>query len=113
AATVAPNSDYEPALVGQTRIRGVKPTPDYAVTVRTEAVDSPCGIAALPDGRVLTTEKAGTMRIAAPDGALSDAIAGIPEVNSNSQGGRLGITIDPDFGGNRMDYWRLSVKTSN
>lgn len=111
--TAAPNSDYASAFAGQTRIGGVKTTTDYATTVLTEALDSPWGITTLPDGRFLITEKAGTMRIVAQDGSLSEAIAGIPEVNSNGQGGLLGITTDPDFETNRMVYWTFSDNTSD
>ncbi|WP_353183738.1 PQQ-dependent sugar dehydrogenase [Parapedobacter lycopersici] len=111
--TNAPNSDYQPAFAGQTRVGGVKTATDYAVTILSEALESPWGIAALPDGRFLVTEKAGTMRIVAPDGALGEAIGGLPKVNADGQGGLLGVTIDPGFESNRMVYWTFSDNTSN
>lgn len=111
--TSEPNIDYKPAFDGQTRIAGVRTTTDYEVTVLSEALNSPWGITVLPDGRFLITEKAGTMRIVTQDGALGDAISGIPEVNSNRQGGLLGITIDPEFEANRMVYWTFSENTPN
>jgi len=106
--TNKPNSNYQPAFQGQTRIDGVKTRTEYDVTVLSESLKSPWGIVSLPDGRLLITEKEGSMRIAAQDGTLSDAIAGVPEVNSNGQGGLLGVTIDPDFEANRMVYWTFS-----
>ena len=109
--TAAPNSNYQPAFAGQTRVAGVKTTTAYEATVLTDALNSPWGIAVLPDGRFIVTEKEGTMRIVASDGSLSDAIAGIPEVNTNGQGGLLGITIDPDFESNLMVYWTFSDNT--
>src|SRR5690606_39509056 len=67
---------------------------------------SPWGIASLPDGRLLITEKEGTMRIVDPaSGKVSHAITGIPKVDAQGQGGLLGITLDPDFESNRMVYW--------
>jgi glucose/arabinose dehydrogenase len=36
---------------------------------------------------------------------VSDPITGIPAVNSNDQGGLLGLCLDPDFETNRMVYW--------
>jgi glucose/arabinose dehydrogenase len=48
------------------------------------------------------------MRIASATGALSEPITGIPEVNSASQGGLLGLCIDPAFDQNRMVYWVFS-----
>ena len=110
--TKAPNSDYEPAFEGQTRIAGVKTTTPYEVKVLAEGLNRPWGIANLPDGRLLITEKEnGTLRIVTQTGEVSDAITGLPPVNSKGQGGLLGITLDPDFEGNRMVYWTFSQDT--
>ncbi|MFC3198432.1 PQQ-dependent sugar dehydrogenase [Parapedobacter deserti] len=110
--TRAPNTDYKPAFEGQTRAPGVKTTTSYDVKVLTEGLNRPWGIAVLPDGRLLITEKGGTLRIASQDGNVSAAITGLPPVNDAGQGGLLGITIDPDFGTNRMVYWAFSEDTS-
>lgn len=110
--TKAPNTDYAPAFEGQTRIAGVKTTTPYDVKVLSEGLNRPWGITNLPDGRLLITEKEdGTLRIATQAGDLSEAITGLPPVNSNGQGGLLGITIDPDFESNRMVYWVFSQDT--
>lgn len=105
------NTDYKPAFEGQTRIAGVKTTTAYDVKVLSEGLERPWGITSLPDGRLLITEKAGTLRIATQDGSLSEAITGLPKVNSAGQGGLLGITIDPAFESNRMVYWSFSQDT--
>jgi len=110
--TKAPNSDYKPAFAGQTRIGGVKTTTAYEGKVLSEELNKPWGITSLPDGRLLITEKGGTMRIASQDGTLSEAITGIPAVNDKGQGGLLGVTIDPAFTDNRMVYWTFSDKTA-
>lgn len=99
------NSDYKPAFAGQTRIGGVKSATAYEGKVLTEELKNPWGITSLPDGRLIITEKAGTMRIATTAGKLSAPITGIPTVNSEGQGGLLGIRVDPDFEKNRMIYW--------
>src|SRR5690554_2555366 len=106
--TEAPVTEYTPAFEGQTRTAGVKTATAYDVTVLTRDLDSPWGITSLPDGRLLITEKEGTMRIATPQGELGDPITGLPEVDSKEQGGLLGVAIDPDFSGNRMLYWTFS-----
>lgn len=108
--TKKPNTDYKPAFEGQTRIAGVKTTTPYQVKILSSDLHRPWGITNLPDGRFLITEKEGDMRIATKDGTLSDAITGIPTVNSSGQGGLLGVTIDPDFATNRMVYWVFSEK---
>ncbi len=111
--TQAPNTDYKPAFEGQTRVAGVKTTTPYEVKVLSEGLNRPWGIAFFSDGRMLITEKEGTLRIASQDGTLSDAITGLPAVNSAGQGGLLGITLDPAFESNRMVYWVFSQDTPN
>jgi glucose/arabinose dehydrogenase len=111
--TQAPHSDYKPAFPGQTRIGSVKTTTPYEAKVLTDSLHHPWGIAVLPDGRLLITEKEGTMRIATTAGQLSAPITGVPAVNSDGQGGLLGLTIDPQFGSNRMVYWAFSERVQN
>ena len=109
--TESPNSDLKPAFAGQTRIAGVTTKTPYETKMLTDKLDRPWGIAALPDGRLLITEKKGTMRIVSTTGSVSEKITGMPEVNDSGQGGLLGVTIDPDFANNRMLYWTFSDKT--
>ncbi len=106
------NTKYPPAFEGQTRIAGMKTGTELDIKVISEGLVNPWGIAVLPDGRLLITEKGGTLRIATTSGALSAPIVGLPPVSSEGQGGLLGITLDPDFGSNRMVYWVFSEKTS-
>jgi len=106
--TSTPSADYQPAFEGQTRIAGVETTTAIEGTVLSSDLNSPWGITTLPDGRFLITEKEGTMRIATPQGELSEAITGLPEVDSKKQGGLLGLTTGPDFSSNRMVYWTFS-----
>ncbi len=106
------NTNYKPAFEGQTRISGIKTTTPLNVKILSEELENPWGMAMLPDGRILITEKAGTMRIATANGALSAPITGLPTVNSKGQGGLLGITVDPDFDTNRMVYWVFSENSN-
>lgn len=106
------NTNYQPAFAGQTRANGAKTSTPYVSEVVTSALASPWGITALPDGRLLITEKAGTMRIVSSTGTLSNAITGLPSVNSGGQGGLLGLCVDPQFTSNRMVYWVFSENVS-
>lgn len=110
--TQAANTSYPPAFVGQTRIAGVKTNTAWEGTVISKDLIKPWGLVGLPDGRLLITEKAGTMRIATAAGQLSPAITGLPKVDSTGQGGLLGVTIDPQFAGNRMVYWSFSERST-
>lgn len=78
--TNAPNTSYQPAFPGQTRVSGVTTAPNnYRATVVTSSLTSPWGITSLPDGRLLVTEKSGRMRLVTPAGAVSEPITGIPQ----------------------------------
>jgi glucose/arabinose dehydrogenase len=110
--TRKPNASYQPAFAGQTRIGGVKTTTPFEGRVITSALKRPWGITALPDGRLLITEKEGVMRIVTTAGQVSEPITSIPSVVNEGQGGLLGVTIDPDFATNRMVYWTFSESVS-
>lgn len=106
--TNPPDTPYQPAFEGQTRAPGVKTTTAFAGTVLSSDLNSPWGIISLPDGRLLITEKEGTMRIATREGELSEPITGLPEVDSRKQGGLLDVALDPDFSNNRTIFWTFS-----
>ncbi|REC42651.1 MULTISPECIES: PQQ-dependent sugar dehydrogenase [Chryseobacterium] len=108
----AANTNYQPAFAGQTRANGAKTSTPYVSEVVTSSLTSPWGITSLPDGRLLVTEKAGTMRIISTNGTVSNAITGLPSVNSGGQGGLLGVCVDPQFTSNRMVYWVFSENVS-
>jgi glucose/arabinose dehydrogenase len=107
-----PNNSYSPAFAGQTRIAGIKTKTALDVKILAEGLKRPWGITILPDGRLLITEKTGTMKIVTTSGKVSEPITGLPDVNSGGQGGLLGLTVDPAFSKNRMVYWVFSEKTS-
>jgi glucose/arabinose dehydrogenase len=106
--TKKPNADYKPAFTGQTRIQSVKTNTPFEHKILTTNLKAPWGIAALPDGRFLVTEREGKLRIVTAAGAISEPIAGIPAVNSAGQGGLLGICLDNAFKTNRMVYFAFS-----
>lgn len=108
---VANSPKYKPAFAGQTRVAGLKTTTPYEGKVLTEGLKSPWGITSLPDGRLILTEKAGTLRIVTQDGKLSAPITGLPAVDDDGQGGLLGIALDPKLKSNRMVYWVYSEPT--
>ncbi|KPP89112.1 MAG: glucose/sorbosone dehydrogenase family protein [Rhodobacteraceae bacterium HLUCCA08] len=90
------NADFAPAFEAQTRAPAL---PETAVTVTrfAEGLDTPWGIAALPDGGYLVTERSGALRRVGPDGAVSEPISGVPEVDARRQGGLLDVVVGPDF----------------
>src|SRR3712207_1255576 len=70
-----------------------------------DGLSHPWGIAFLPDGSALVTERDGRMRHVSPEGELSDPLEGLPEVDARGQGGLLDVELDPEFAANRRVYW--------
>ena len=78
-----------------------------------EGLSHPWGIAFLPEGGMLVTERSGNIRLVSDDGAVSSPIAGVPPVVARGQGGLLDITLDPQFSENRLVYWSYSEAGEN
>jgi len=65
--------------------------------------NEPWALEFLPDGRLLVTEKAGTIQLVTQDGQLT-AVSGAPEVDYFFQGGLGDIVLHPDFASNKQVY---------
>jgi glucose/arabinose dehydrogenase len=71
-------------------------------------LEHPWGLAFLPDGRMLVTERPGRLRIVERDGRLGEPLAGLPPVAAGGQGGLLDVILDPRFADNGLVYWSFS-----
>ncbi|MCB9929006.1 MAG: PQQ-dependent sugar dehydrogenase [Alphaproteobacteria bacterium] len=101
-----PNApDQRPAFAGQTRA----PIVDAGVNLTREVIatglEHPWGMDQLSDGRWLVTERPGRMRLVSPDGHVSAAIAGLPDVDARGQGGLLDVVVADDFAATRRVWW--------
>lgn len=89
------------------KIDKMNPTKDsheIKVSVYAEGIQSPWGMKFLPDGRLLVTEKGGSLRLIENNGAVSEPIAVDLEISTKGQGGLLDVVLDPDFSNNQMIY---------
>jgi aldose sugar dehydrogenase len=86
------------APAAQKTKRGVK------VETYAEGLAHPWGMAFLPDGRLLVTERPGRMRLVAKDGKPSPPLKGMPAVVSTRQGGLLDVALSPDFASSRLIF---------
>lgn len=76
------------------------------VTVIAENLDTPWGLAPLPDTSILITERSGSVRLIDTNGQLnSQPIAHITKAKEIGEGGLLGITLHPDFDTNHYVYF--------
>jgi aldose sugar dehydrogenase len=83
----------------------------FRVVVLAEGLEHPWGMAFLPDGDLLITERPGRLRLVR-DGALDPApLEGLPEVYASGQGGLLDVALDPDFPTNRLIYLSYAAET--
>jgi len=80
----------------------------YSLRMLTLDLEQPWGMAFLPDGRLLITERPGRLRIFA-NGRLERApVGGLPKVYARGQGGLLDICLHPDFARNAQLYLTYS-----
>ncbi|PYE86523.1 PQQ-dependent sugar dehydrogenase [Phyllobacterium leguminum] len=99
------------AVIGLVAPAGAEEFATQKVRIKAEPVAtglaSPWSLAFLPDGALLVTEKAGTMRIVR-DGKLSEPVSGVPKVWDNGQGGLLDVALAPDFKTSGAIYFTYS-----
>ena len=74
------------------------------ITTVAQGLAHPWGLAFLPDGRMLVTERPGRLRIVGADGSVSEPVAGVPDVHARGQGGLLDVAVDPAFADNGLVY---------
>jgi glucose/arabinose dehydrogenase len=76
----------------------------FGVDTITKELTNPWGIAFLPDGRILVTERAGEIRIVKDGKLLPEKIGNVPAVFANGQGGLMDIKLHPDYASNGWIY---------
>ncbi|WP_010270280.1 PQQ-dependent sugar dehydrogenase [Paenibacillus senegalensis] len=91
-----PSSELEPALAN-----GIP----YTIETLAENLDVPWEMAFAPDGRIFLTERSGQIRIIKDDQLLEAPAYTFEEpFITRSEGGLLGLAIDPDFSSNAYVY---------
>jgi aldose sugar dehydrogenase len=96
-----------PSALAQEAPRSPTPRPGklpVRVTDVVRGLEHPWGLAFLPEGGMLVTERPGRLRLVGPDGRLSEALAGVPAVQAGGQGGLLDVALSPGFAKDRLVY---------
>lgn len=85
----------------------------YNLETVVDGLDSPWGLAILPDGDMLITELTGDLRHIRNGKLVAQAVAGVPQSLYGGQGGLMDIVIHPNYDENRFVYLSLSVGTDD
>lgn len=78
------------------------------VDALTQGLDAPWGLAFLPDGRMLVTERTGALLLLDARGKRLTTIKNVPESFVKLQGGLLDIALHPRFESNSVVYLSLA-----
>ena len=106
-----PNADFQPAFPEQTRAPELARTPVSTEWVA-RGLANPWGIAVLPSGQLLVTERDGNLRLVGQDGSVSRPLRGLPDVAARGQGGLLDVAVSPNFATDRTIFWSYSKPVS-
>lgn len=87
---------------GPTRVKTEKA--DLVIETVVRGLENPWGLAFLPDGRMMVTEREGRLRIVSATGQLSQPLGGMPRIAARGQGGLLDVALDPNFAENQVLY---------
>jgi aldose sugar dehydrogenase len=85
---------------------------EIRVVTVASGLETPWGLAFLPDGQMLVTERPGRMRIVALDGELSAPLGGVPPVHAQGQGGLLDVVLGPDFERDQRIFFSYAQPTN-
>ncbi len=80
----------------------------FRVELITDGLEKPWGMAFLPGGDLLITEKPGRLRLISGGVLDPTPIGGVPKVFPSGQGGLLDVALDPAFGENSLVYLSYS-----
>ncbi len=83
----------------------------YKLETLVENLDSPWGLAILPDGDMLVTELSGKLRLIRNGRLVEAPIGGVPDSLYAGQGGLMDIVLHPDYQTNQLVYLSLAVGT--
>jgi glucose/arabinose dehydrogenase len=109
-------------LAERAKVEGAMPAPppidsvfkserhSFRLEVVADGLDTPWGLAFLPDRRMLITERPGRMRILTPGQGPGEEVKGVPRPWVQQDGGFLDVALHPDFATNGWIYLGYSVR---
>jgi len=108
ASSAAPSATPTPAAV----VPDPLPAADLGPTVA-DGLQVPWGLAPLPDGSALVSERPTGRVLQVRPGADPIAVGGVPGVVAEGEGGLLGLAVAPSFAEDRLVYAYLTAARDN
>jgi glucose/arabinose dehydrogenase len=84
--------------------KAVSDTGSFKVVKLYEELSNPWGMAWLPDGRMLVTERSGEIMVFKDDKFTGQKLTGVPKVFAEGQGGLMDIQVHPAYAQNGWIY---------
>ncbi len=87
------------------------PQPDtqLSISIIAEGLEHPWGMAFLPDGQILVTERPGRLRLIEQGKLLEEEIDGLPSISDYGQGGLLDVALHPNYNENGWIYFSYAA----
>ncbi len=108
ASSAAPSATPTPAAV----VPDPLPAADLGPTVA-DGLQVPWGLALLPDGSALVSERPTGRVLQVRPGSDPVAVGGVPGVVAEGEGGLLGLAVAPSFAQDRLVYAYLTAARDN
>jgi glucose/arabinose dehydrogenase len=83
---------------------------EFVVYTLTDELEHPWGMAFLPDGRILVTERPGRLRLIENNKLHPEPVTGLPRIAASGQGGLLDIALHPEYKDNGWVYLSFSAE---
>jgi glucose/arabinose dehydrogenase len=88
-------------------------TANFRVVTVVDGLEHPWGMAFLPDGGILVTERPGRLRLVRDGALVEEPVDGVPDVGAGGQGGLLDIALHPSFATDNWLYLSYAKQDSD
>ena len=113
AEAVVPEAVASPETEEATEAEAIAQAPQSIEPVTlVEGLEHPWGIAWLPDGTMLVTERPGRLRVIREGQLDPNPVPGVPSVLAVGQGGLLDVAVHPQFAENPWVYFTYASGTA-
>ena len=100
-------------LPGESQLFDSAEHPQIRVVILARGLGHPWGMAFLPDGRLLVTEREGRLRVIQNGELHPTPVAGVPEVQATGLAGLMDVALHPGFDENGWVYLTYSKPTDD